>query len=203
MTNAWADPWVIATVGAIIGGIVTSPFFVYLGYVLSERKNRERVRSEQEVRQAEAALSILLIHELLKRAAVSIPLKASDVTSPSTQLTFSSSAPFKIVPFHVLVNANARIPPDLRGETNAAIALGGELDTLVSAAREGAEEMTRESSGSGPTWLDEHRPWKLEDAGRPEFVRLYDPVISKQQELVQVLDGVQPKLVALTKVLGP
>lgn len=199
--STWPNPLTVAVVTAIIGGLVTSPFFVFVGYFLSERKNRERAQAEVQHRQAKAALFFGFITEAMRKRAEALPVRPSDVTNPSAQLTYSTAELVPLVAPDSFIDAYGDLPSGLREDAAATIITSNDLVKLVRAARRRTDEITRVQTGEAPSVFDENRLWDAEDTKDTEFVKLYEPVLAKRRELISALDGVQPRLVALTKAL--
>lgn len=197
----WPNPLTVAVITGIIGGLVTSPFFVYLGYILSERKNSERAETAKRVTQAKAAISFNLFYVLARSAAIAIPEAPAKVKSPSTQLRFNTQSIFEFVPLQVLTQADVDLPEDLRREAIAPIALAGELASLIRLSRQRTYAITRQDSteGEGPT--DWRREWRTEDTSDSEFTQLYALALEKRSQLIDAIDIVLPKVASLTKAV--
>ena len=202
-TLSWSSPLTQAFVVATVGGLITSPFFVYLGYYLSERENRKRADTAREITQAKAALWLVLLYNAIRLAADAVPRLPAEVTSPSTQLSFTTDSMISFASPRALVDAYADLPAELRQEAARPLQVAPELSALVRVAKERSEHITREPNDGPPSWLDKHRPWTIADAMDPEFVRLYQPLTAKRQELIESLDEVQSKLTELTMPLDP
>lgn len=196
----WPEPLTVGFIGAIFGGLVTSPAFVYLGYFLSERANRERAEAEKKKAQAKAALWLGIVHGAFKEALIALPKEPEDVKAPSTELSFTMNYFAYTLSPQALVNAYFDLPDDVQDEAVIPMNLAPVFAGIVVAAKERAEKITLVRTEGQPSWLDEHRAWTVEDAKDAEFVRLYRTLSRRRQQLIGALDKVHPKLEALWKV---